>query len=58
VAASGVSLPIAASSLFPERLAPRLATLRGMIVRRGRLIAIVLGFGIGALFVTEGIRAF
>jgi hypothetical protein len=57
IAASGVSLPLAAHSAFPERVEPRLLGLRGAFVRRGRLIAMVLGFGIGALFVTEGIRA-
>jgi hypothetical protein len=57
VAASGVSLPFAAHSVFPERLEPRLVGLRRMFVRRGRLLAMVVGFGIGALFVTEGIRA-
>jgi hypothetical protein len=57
IAASGVSLPLAAHSAFPERVEPRLLGLRGAFVRRGRLIAMVLGFGIDALFVTEWIRA-
>jgi Sap, sulfolipid-1-addressing protein len=57
VASSGVSLPLAAHSVFPKRLEPRVATLRRALVRRGRVLAVVLGLGIGALFVTEGIRA-
>jgi hypothetical protein len=57
VASSGVSLPLAAHSLFPERLDPRLTGLRRALVRRSRVLVMLLGFGIGALFVTEGIRA-
>lgn len=57
VATSGVSVPLAAYSAFPDRLGPRLASLRRVLVRRSRVVAIALGFGIGAFFVTEGIRA-
>jgi hypothetical protein len=57
VAASGVSVPLAAYAVFPEQLGPQLAGLRRTLLRRGRLLAMVLGFGIGALFVIEGIRA-
>jgi hypothetical protein len=57
VAASGVSLPLAAHSVFPERLRPHLVGLRHTLVRRGRMLVMLLGFGIGALFVAEGIRA-
>lgn len=57
VAASGVSLPLAAHSVFPERLEPHLLGLRRTLARRGRVLVMLLGFGIGALFVAEGIRA-
>jgi hypothetical protein len=57
VAASGVSLPLAAHSVFPERLQPRLLGLRRAVIRHGRVLVVLLGLGIGALFVTEGIRA-
>jgi hypothetical protein len=57
VAASGVSLPLAAHSVFPERLEPRLVGLRLALVRHGRVLVMLLGFGIGVIFVTEGVRA-
>jgi Sap, sulfolipid-1-addressing protein len=57
VAAAGVSIPFAVYSLFPERLGTPLARLRRALVRRGRVLAILLGVGIGALFVIEGVRA-
>lgn len=57
VAASGVSIPLAAHSAFRERLGPHLVGLRQTLVRRGRVLVMLLGFGIGALFVAEGMRA-
>jgi hypothetical protein len=46
------------TTISRPRAGSRAFTLRVLVVRRGRLIAIVLGFGIGALFLTSGIRAF
>jgi Sap, sulfolipid-1-addressing protein len=56
VAVAGVSLPVAVYGVFPDRVGPRLGDLRRALVRRGLVLAIVLGFAIGTLFVTEGIR--